>query len=40
MDISIHSSFLPHDDADAAMLQRLGLRPMTAEEPMRMEAAE
>lgn len=28
------------DDADAAMLAKLGLRPMTAEEPMRMEAAE
>lgn len=28
------------DDADAGMLAKLGLRPMTAEEPMRMEAAE
>lgn len=28
------------DDADAAMLAKLGLRPMQAEEPMRMEAAE
>jgi biotin synthase len=28
------------DDADAAMLARLGLRPMEGEEPMRVEAAE
>jgi biotin synthase len=28
------------DDADAALFAKLGLKPLAAEEPMRMEAAE